>query len=125
LAWSVLEREIHETLLGKNILPAFSVIRTDRRLYGFRGADGTWLEEPLNVRETVQRTLANDYGAVFVTNERVIGFASLLGDFSPKILGVHEQVKNLHNGDGLITVTTNTRTLVFGSRLSGWDEFEQ
>jgi hypothetical protein len=100
------------------------VVRTDKHLYGFRGANGVWLDEPLGVRETVKVTHTTDYGAVFVTNERLVGFTSLLGDFSSKALGIHEDITRLDNEKGLIIVTTSTRTLVFGSRLSGWDEFE-
>jgi hypothetical protein len=106
------------------VLPTFSVVRTDKHLYGFRGANGIWLDEPLGVRESVKMTRTTDYGAVFVTNERLVGFTSLLGDFSSKALGIHEHVTRLDNENGLILVTTSTRILVFGSRLSGWEEFE-
>ena len=74
------------------VLPAFSVVRTDKHLYGFRGADGIWLDEALGIRETVRTIQTTDYGAVFVTNERLVGFASLLGDFSSKALGIHEKI---------------------------------
>ena len=106
------------------MLPTFSVVRTDKHLYGFRGANGIWLDEPLGTRETVRMTRTTDYGAVFVTNERLIGFASLLGDFSSKILNIHEHITRVDNENGLILVTTSHRIFVFGSRLSGWEEFE-
>jgi len=106
------------------VLPTFSVVRTDKHLYGFRGADGIWLDEALGIRKTVKLTQTTDYGALFLTNERLLGFASLLGDFSPKALGLHEHITQLDNQKGLVIVTTSNRTLVFGSRLSGWEEFE-
>ena len=98
------------------------MVRTDSHLYGFRGANGVWLDEALGVRETVKRTQTTDYGAVFVTNERLVGFASLLGDFSSKTLDTHEHITRLDNENGLVIITTSNRTLVFGSRLSGWEE---
>ena len=80
------------------------MVRTDKHLYGFRGANGVWLDEPLGVRETVTRTQTTDYGVVFVTNERLVGFASLLGDFSSKALGIHEDITRLDNEKGLIKI---------------------
>jgi hypothetical protein len=115
---------VNEKVLERKILPAFSLIRTDRHLYGFRGINGLWLEETLGVREKVTRFHSNDYGAVLVTNERVVGFGPLLGGFASKPLDVHERIVGVENENGLILVSTTKRTLVFGSRLSGWEEFE-
>jgi hypothetical protein len=101
------------------------VVRTNKNLYGFRGASGIWLDEPLGIQETVKMTHTTDYGAVFVTNERLMGFAFLLGDFSSKALDIHERITQMDNENGLIIiVTTSKRTFMLGSRLSGWEEFE-
>jgi hypothetical protein len=115
---------VNEKVLERKILPAFSLIRTDRHLYGFRGVNGLWLEETLGVREKVTRFHSNDYGAVFTTNERVVGFTSLLGGFASKPLDVHERVVGVDNKTGIIIVSTTRRTLVLGTRLSGWEKFE-
>lgn len=122
--WSKKELEVNETALERKILPTFSLIRTDRHLYGFRGVNGLWLEEALGMREKVTHFHSNDYGAVFITNERLVGFSPLLGGFSSKPLDVHERIVGVENDHGLILVSTTKRTLVFGSRLSGWEEFE-
>ncbi len=124
LTWSKKELDLNEKVLERKILPTFSLIRTDRHLYGFRGANGLWLEEALGVREKVTRFHSNDYGAVFITNERAIGITPLLGGFASKPLDVHERIVSVANENGLILVSTTRRTLVFGSRLSGWEEFE-
>lgn len=124
LTWSKTDLDLSETVLERKILAAFSLVRTDRNLYAFRGANGLWFEDALGVREQVNRFHSNDYGAVFITNERVIGFTSLLGSFSSKSLDVHERIVEIENGNGLILVSTTRRTLVLGSRLSGWEEFE-
>lgn len=124
LTWSKTDLDLSETVLERKILAAFSLVRTDRNLYAFRGANGLWFEDALGVREQVNRFHSNDYGAVFITNERVIGFTSLLGSFSSKALDVHERIVEIENGNGLILVSTTRRTLVLGSRLSGWEEFE-
>lgn len=110
--------------VGTKILAAFSLVRTDRNLYAFRGANGLWFEDALGVREQVTRFHSTDYGAVFITNERVIGFTPLLGSFSSKPLDVHERIVEIGHDNGLILVSTTRRTLVLGSRLSGWEEFE-
>jgi hypothetical protein len=101
LSWHETDRDLNEKVIERRVLPTFSMVRTDKHLYGFRGANGIWLGEALGMRETVKRSQMTDYGAVFVTNERLVG-----------------------NEKGLIIVTTSNRTLVFGSRLSGWEEFE-
>lgn len=124
LTWTKKELDLNEKVLERKLLPSFSLIRTDRHLYGFRGINGLWLEDALGVRETVHRCHVNDYGAVFITNERVIGFTPLLGGFTSKPLDVHEQIVGVENKHGLILVSTTRRTLVLGSRLNGWDEFE-
>lgn len=124
LTWSKKELNVNENLLERKILPTFSLIRTDRHLYGFRGVNGLWLEEALGMREKVHRFHSNDYGAVFITNERLIGFTPLLGGFASKPLDVHERIVGVDNENGLILVSTTRRTLIFGSRLSGWEEFE-
>jgi len=110
--------------LERRLLPTFSLVRTDKRLYGFRAANGIWFKEALGVREKVYRLHSNDYGSVAVTNERLVGFGPLLGEFSSRPLGVHERITQVNNESGVIIITTNQRTLVFGSRMSGWDEFE-
>ena len=115
---------LNEQVLDRRVFPTFSVVRTDKRLYGFRGANGIWLDETLGIQETITMTRSTDYGTVFVTNERLVGFTSLLGDFSSKLLGIHEQITRLDIEQGLIIVTTNKRLLIFGTRLSGWEEFE-
>lgn len=124
LTWTKIELDLNETVLERKILPTFSLIRTDRHLYGFRGVNGLWLEETLGVREKVNRFHSNDYGAVFITNERMIGFTPLLGGFATKSLDVHERIVGVENENGLILVSTTKRTLVLGSHLSGWEEFE-
>lgn len=118
LAWSKKELDVNETALERKILPTFSLIRTDRHLYGFRGVNGLWLEEALGMREKVTHFHSNDYGAVFITNERLVGFSPLLGGFSSKPLDVHERIVGVENDHGLILISTTKRTLVFGSRLS-------
>jgi len=124
LTWSKIELDLHEKVLERTVLAAFSLVRTDRNLYAFRGVNGLWLEEALGTREKVARFHSNEYGAVFITNERAIGFTPLLGGFSSKPLDVHERIVGVENRDGLILVSTTKRTLVFGSRVSGWEEFE-
>jgi hypothetical protein len=124
LTWCETDRDLNEKVLERRVLPTFSVVRTDKHLYGFHGANGIWLDEALGVREMVKMTQTTDYGAVSVKNERRVSFASLLGNFSSKALGIHEHITRLDNEKGLIIVTTSNRTLVFGSRLSGWGEFE-
>ena len=124
LTWSKIDLDLNEKVLERKTLAAFSLVRTDRNLYAFRGANGLWFEDALGVREQVTRFHSNDYGAVFITNERVIGFTPLLGSFSSKPLDVHERIVEIENDNGLILVSTTRRTLVLGSRLSGWDEFE-
>ena len=124
LTWNKIDLDLNEKVLERKILAAFSLVRTDRNLYAFRGANGLWFEDALGAREQVNRFHSNDYGAVFITNERVIGFTPLLGSFSSKPLDVHEGIVEIENDNGLILVSTTKRTLVLGSRLSGWEEFE-
>ena len=124
LTWTKTDLDVNENVLERKLFPSFSLIRTDRHLYGFRGVKGLWLEEALGVREKVHRFHSNDYGAVFITNERLVGFTPLLGGFASKPLDVHEEIVGVDNGNGLILVSTTRRTLVLGSRLSGWEEFE-
>lgn len=124
LTWTKIDLDLNEKVLERKILAAFSLVRTDRNLYAFRGANGLWFEDALGVREQVNRFHSNDYGAVFITNERVVGFTPLLGSFSSKPLDVHERIVDIQNDNGLILVSTTKRTLVLGSRLSGWEEFE-
>jgi hypothetical protein len=93
-------------VLERKILPTFSLIRTDRHLYGFRGVNGLWHEEALGVREKVIRFHSNDYGAVFITNERLVGFTPLLGGFASKPLDVHEHIAGVDNDNGLILIST-------------------
>jgi len=69
LAWSKTDRDLNEKVLERRVLPTFSVVRTDKHLYGFRGANGIWLDETLEIRETVTMIQSTDYGAVFVTND--------------------------------------------------------
>jgi hypothetical protein len=66
--WAKKDHDLNEKVLDRRVLPTFSVVRTDKHLYGFRGANGIWLDEPLGVRESVTMTRTTDYGAVFVTN---------------------------------------------------------
>jgi len=124
LTWTKIDLDLNEKVLERKILAAFSLVRTDRNLYAFRGANGLWFEDALGVREQVTRFHSTDYGAVFITNERVIGFTPLLGSFSSKPLDVHERIVEIGHDNGLILVSTTRRTLVLGSRLSGWEEFE-
>lgn len=51
LTWSKKELDLNEKILERKILTSFSLVRTDRHLYGFRGVNGLWLEEALGVRE--------------------------------------------------------------------------
>jgi hypothetical protein len=60
LAWSETDRDLNEKVLERRVLPTFSVVRTNKHLYGFRGANGVWLDEPLGVRETVKVTHTTD-----------------------------------------------------------------
>ena len=69
LAWSKTDRDLHEKVLERRILPTFSLVRTDKHLYGFRGANGIWFKEALGVREKYHRLHSNNYGSVIVTNE--------------------------------------------------------
>ena len=66
--WAETDRELHENILDRLVLPTFSVVRTDKHLYGFRGANGVWIDETLGIRETIKTTRSTDYGVVFVTN---------------------------------------------------------
>ncbi|HKO31794.1 MAG TPA: hypothetical protein VJU54_11685 [Nitrospiraceae bacterium] len=45
--WTERDRDLNEKILERRVLPTFSVVRTDKHLYGFRDANGVWLDEPL------------------------------------------------------------------------------
>jgi hypothetical protein len=51
LTWCETDRDLNEKVLERRVLPTFSVVRTDKHLYGFHGANGIWLDEALGVRE--------------------------------------------------------------------------
>ena len=117
LTWYETDRDLNEKVLERRMLPTFSVVTTDKHLYGFRGADGVCLDEALGIREMVKRTQTTDYGAVFVTNERLVGFASLLGDFSSKALGITTH-HALDNENGLNHRHHTTAHLVSAAALA-------
>ena len=54
------------------MLPTFSLVRTDKRLYEFFGVTGTWSAKPLGMREKDHQLRGDDYGMICITNERLV-----------------------------------------------------
>jgi hypothetical protein len=46
-SWVETDRDLHDTGLERRVLSIFIVVRGDKHLYEFRGANGIWLDESL------------------------------------------------------------------------------
>lgn len=97
-----------------------ALVVTSRRLLGFLGNGGAWIEERLSPSETPRALRAGPAVAVVATNRRALGLGAQLGRFVSEDLRVRENLEGITAQDTLATVRTDRRILVFGALRGTW-----
>lgn len=97
-----------------------ALIATPKRVLGFVGDGGRWVEERLSPRETAEVIRVGTAVGVVATNRRVLGIGPKKRKFESAGLRVREVVESVSAQDTLATLRTNKRILVFGALRGGW-----
>ncbi len=97
-----------------------ALISTSKRVLGFIGNGGRWVEDGLAPGETVRAIRAGTAVGVVVTNRRALGLAANRKRFTSTNLRVKESIESVVAQDTLVTLRTDKRILVFGSSRGTW-----
>jgi len=116
--WRQGERRPAEAELGDRL----ALLATDRRLLGFDGGSGNFVEVTVGPRERVLETRVSANLAVAVTSRRALGLSPFSGGFFETPLRVGESVERLDLASEIATLTTSRRLLVFRGRTGAWSE---
>ncbi len=107
--------------------PAFGLVEdqvalvvTPKRVLGFLGTRGGWVNEQFSPNELVQALRVGAAVGVVTTNRRALGLATRARHFVAENLRVKEKLESISARDTLATVRTNRRILVFGSLRASW-----
>jgi hypothetical protein len=107
--------------------PAFGLVEdqvalviTPKRVLGFLGTRGGWVDEQFSPNERVQALRVGAAVGVVTTNRRALGLGTQGRHFVAEKLRVKEELESISAQDTLATVRTNRRILVFGSPRSSW-----
>jgi hypothetical protein len=97
-----------------------ALVVTSKRILGFIGNGGQWVEEGLSPSESAQAIRVGSGVAVVATNRRALGLGTNLGGFVALDLQVREVLESFSVQDTLATLRTNKRILVFGAPRGTW-----
>ena len=97
-----------------------ALVATPKRVLGFIGRGGHWVEETLSPSESAQAIRVGAGVAVVATNRRALGLGTNAGGFVSLDLQVREVLESFSAQDTLATIRTNKRILVFGAPRGSW-----
>jgi hypothetical protein len=97
-----------------------ALVATPKRVLGFLGGGGVWVEERLPPSESVEVLRVGGAVGVVATNHRALGLGTQLRSFVATDLRVREVLESVSTQDTLATLRTNKRILVFGALRGKW-----
>jgi len=97
-----------------------ALVTTSKRVLGFIGRDGHWVEESLAPSESAEAIRVGTAVAVVATNRRALGLGTNVGGFVALDFQVREVLESFSAQDTLATLRTNKRILVFGAPRGTW-----
>jgi hypothetical protein len=97
-----------------------ALVVTDKRVLGFVGTSGDWIEEDMSPSESPEAIRAGTSVAVVATNRRALGLGTNLNSFVETDFRVREVIESVSVQDTLATLRTDKRILVFGSLRAAW-----
>jgi hypothetical protein len=114
---------VHETPPERGLVEdQVALVATSKRVLGFLGNRGVWIEESLSPREAAAGIRVGAAVGVVATNRRALGISTVASRFVEAALRVSEDLESISSQDTLATIRTNRRILVFGTRGGGWSE---
>lgn len=99
-----------------------ALVVTPKRVLGFLGSGGTWVDEQLSPNESAEAIRVGAAVGIAVTNRRALGLSAGVRHFVSEDLRVKEDLESITAKDTLATLRTNRRILVFGGLRSTWSE---
>ena len=99
-----------------------ALVVTPKRVLGFLGRRGVWIEEDLSPRETAEGIRIGAAVGVVATNRRALGLGAGSTRFIEETLRVREDLESITSRDTLATIRTSRRILVFGALRGRWSE---
>jgi hypothetical protein len=122
-AWQETARQIDEELPEEALLgDRVALVATSRRVLGFDGGSGNFVESRLGVRERVLALRAGQNVAVVVTDRRALGLSPMVGGFFEAKINLVERFESLTAAANLATVTTDRRVLIFRAPSGSWEQ---
>ena len=97
-----------------------ALVITPKRVLGFLGTGGGWVDEQFSPYESVQALRVGAAVGVVATNLRALGLGTRRRHFVSADLRVKEKLESISAQDTLATLRTSRRILVFGSPRSSW-----
>jgi len=97
-----------------------ALVITPKRVLGFLGTGGGWVDEQFSPNESVQALRVGAAVGVVATNLRALGPGTRGRHFVSTDLRVKEKLESISAQDTLATLRTSRRILVFGSPRSSW-----
>lgn len=110
------ERAPEHAVVGARV----ALVATNRRVLGFVGSIGGWIEESFTPAEDVEAVRAGAAVGIAATNRRALGLAPDVGRFASLPLGVKESLESIEADDTLATLRTDRRILVFSGPRAVW-----
>lgn len=99
-----------------------ALVLTAKRVLGFVGSRGIWVEEPLSPSETSEGLRVGATVGVVTTNRRALGLGISTAGFVATDLQIKEDLESISATDTLATIRTNRRILVFSTSSGNWTE---
>jgi hypothetical protein len=116
LRYRIAERAPDRAVLGQRI----AVVATGRRVLGFIGPSGIWIEEATTPEESVEAIRAGVGVGIVITNRRALGLAPGVGRFASMPLRIRESIESIDAGDTIAKLRTDQRLLVFTGPTAIW-----
>ncbi len=122
-SWKRVERFQAEVLPDQALLgDRVALIITSRRVLGFSGPAGRFLESRLILHERVLAPRTGKNVAVAITDRRALGMSPQAGGFFETPIQLKERLESVRAASNLATVTTNRRLLIFRGPFGSWEE---
>lgn len=114
---------VHETPPERGLVEdQVALVATPKRVLGFLGGRGVWIEEDLSPREAAEGIRVGAAVGVVATNRRALGLGTGSSRFIEETLRVREDLESITSRDTLATIRTSRRILVFGALRGRWSE---
>ena len=97
-----------------------ALVPTNRRVLGFVGQLGGWIEESFMPGESLEAVRVGASVGIATTNRRALGLAPDLGLFASLRFRLKESLESIEARDTLATLHTDQRILVFSGPRSVW-----